>query len=185
VSSDHVFPFRFAEPQLGFNLKDINKFLFAGEVPPKEMVKLLSQEWKLSEDLSLALISLYGGHIWDVYQALMRLREMKEDFYSFDANLSANIAKCFKDKIEKKDMIVALQQLAESGFVPLQDRDDPIAEVISKNNVGGVVAKSALNVGLPKSVWESKCEFGLVPTSQSTRLLIAKYLVNNDMLIDK
>jgi hypothetical protein len=51
-------------------LKDISKFLFAGEVPPNEMYKLLTQEWDLSEKLSLAIISLYGGHIWDIYQAL-------------------------------------------------------------------------------------------------------------------
>lgn len=61
----------------------------------------------------------------------------------------------------------------------LLDRDDPIAEVICKNNVGGVVEKSALNVGFADSVWESECEFGLIPTSQSTRLLIAKYMLNN------
>ena len=109
---------------------------------------------------------------------------MKEDFYSFDANLSAIIAKCFKDKIEKNEMIATLQQLAERGFVPLQDRDDQIAEVISKNNVGGVVAKSALNVGLPKSVWNCDFKFGLVPSSQSMRLLIAEYLVINGMLTE-
>jgi len=58
VSSEHVFPFRLADPKLGFNLEDITEFLFAGEVPPNEMYKLLTEEWKLSETLSLALISL-------------------------------------------------------------------------------------------------------------------------------
>jgi hypothetical protein len=160
-------------------LEDISKFLFAGEVPPNEMYKLLTQEWDLSEKLSLAIISLYGGHIWDIYQALMRLREMKERFYLFDANLSANIDECFTDKIKKEDMISTLQILAESGFVPLQKRNDANAEVISLHNVGGVVVKSTLNVGLPDSVWDNGCDYGLVPTSQSTRLLIAKYLFNN------
>eukprot|EP01038_Epipyxis_sp_PR26KG_P016883 gene16883-23156_t len=52
--------------------KDISKFLFAGEVPPNEMYKLLTQELNLTEKLSLALISWYdGGHIWDIYQALL------------------------------------------------------------------------------------------------------------------
>jgi hypothetical protein len=179
-----VFPFRLADPRLGFNLKDITKFIFAGEVPPNEMFRLLSEEWKLSEDLSLALLSLYGGHIWDIYQALMRLREPKKDFYLFDANLSANIRNCFKDEIKEEEMKVALKQLAESGFLPLQDREDPIAKVISKNNVGGVVSRTALNVGLPESVWDAygDFEYGLVPSSQSMRLLIAKYLVINGKL---
>ena len=174
-----MFPFRLADPRLGFNLKDINKFLFAGEVPPKEMFKLLTQEWKLSENLSLALISLYGRHIWDVYQALMRLRRMKEDFYLVDANLSANIDMCFEgENFDKEETKNYLRQLAESGFVPLKKRNDPIAEVISKNNVGGVVELSALNVGLPDTVWDRGCKFGLVPASQSTRLLIAEYLID-------
>jgi hypothetical protein len=146
------------------------------------MFKLLTEEWKLSDNLALAMISVYGGHIWDCYQALTRLMEMKEDFYLFDANLSANIAMCFKDKIEKEHMVTTLKKLAEEGFVPLKDRDDPIAEVISLHNVGGVVFRSALNVGLLKSFWNDECEFGLVPASQSTRLVIAKYLSTHNYI---
>jgi hypothetical protein len=182
VSSEHVFPFRLVNPQLGFNLKDINKFIFAGEVAPSEMFKLLTQEWKLTENLALAIIDLYGGHIWDVYQALLSLRMEKEDFVLFDGDLSANIANCFKSKIEKEEMIRALRLLAQNGFVPLKERDDPIAEVLSLQNVGGVVKEIALNIGLPKTVWKDDCEFGIVPASQSTRLIIAKYLANNNYL---
>lgn len=182
VSSDHVFPYRLTDPKLGFNLEDINEYIFAGEVPPSEMFKLLSQEWKLTENLALSIIDLYGGHIWKVYQALIRLRKRKEDFVLFDGNLSANIANCFKSKIEKKDMIHTLRLLAETGFVPLKERDDPIAEVISLHNVGGVVTEIALNIGLPKSVWKDGYKFGIVPASQSTRLVIAEYLANNNYL---
>ena len=178
-----MFPFRLADPRLGFNPEDNNEFLFAGEVSPKEMYKLLTQQWKVSEDLSFALISLYGGHIYNTYKALMRLRKLKEDFYAFDANLSANIDMCFEVKDDEKEKVkIYLRQLAERGFVPLKKRNDPIAEVISKHNVGGVVLKTALNVGLAKSVWNGDFEFGLVPSSQSMRLLIAKYLVINGML---
>ena len=90
--SEHAFPLRLrlADPKLGFNLEDITELLYSGEVAPNEIFKLLTQEWKLSENLSLAIISLYGGHIWDIYQALMRLREMKENFYTFDAVYSFN-----------------------------------------------------------------------------------------------
>lgn len=163
-------------------MKDINKFIYAGEVPPDEMFKLLTQEWKLKENLALSIIDLYGGHIWDVYQALMRLRERKEDFVLFDGNLSANIANCFKSKIEKDEMIRTLRILAETGFVPLKERDDPVAEVMSLHNVGGVVTEIALNIGLPTSVWKDGCKFGLVPASQSTRLVIAEYLAKNNYL---
>jgi hypothetical protein len=173
-----VFPFRLAHPKLGFNLGDITKFLFAGEVPPNQMYKLLTEEWKLSENLSLALISVYGGHIYNIYKALIRLREVKKDFYIFDANLSSNIDSCFDCKINKKQLIKYLVQLSENGFTPLKKRNDAEAEVLSRYNVAGVVVNSALNVGLPKSVWNNGCEYGLIPTSQSTRLVIAKYLFN-------
>jgi len=153
--------------------------LFAGEVPPNEMYRLLTEEWKLSKKFSLALINLYGGQIWDIYQALMRLREMKEDFFLFDADLTSNIAKCFRESVDKEILVNTLKLLCEKGFCPLNDMDEPVAEVLSKNNVAGVVKKASLNIGLPKSVWSDECEYGLVPTSQSTRLLIAKYLVRN------
>ena len=179
VSSEHVFPFRLADRRLGFNPEDITKFLFAGEVPPNEMYKLLTEEWKLSVNLSLALISLYGGHIYNIYKALMRLREMKSRFYPFEATLSSNIAKCFKKEVDKEILISTLKSLSETGFSPLVDIDESVAEVLSRHNVAGVVIKSSLNIGLPDSVWGDGCKYGLVPTSQSTRLLIAKYLFNN------
>ena len=179
VSSEHVFPFRLADPKLGFNLEDITEFLFAGEVPPNEMYKLLTQEWKLSENLSLALISLYGGHIYNIYKALMRLRKMKSRFYPFEATLSSNIAKCFKKEVDKEILVSTLKSLSETGFSPLVDIDESVAEVLSRHNVAGVVIKSSLNIGLPDSVWSDGCKYGLVPTSQSTRLLIAEYLFNN------
>ena len=168
-----------ADHRLSFNLDDINKFLFAGEVPPNEMYRLLTEEWKLSETLSLALISLYGGHIYNIYKALMRLREMKEDFYSFEATPSSNIDNCFDCEINKDQLVKYLKQLSESGFTPLKKRNDAVAEILSRHNVAGVVMKSSLIVGLPKSVWRDGCKYGLVTTSQSTRLLIAEYLLNN------
>ena len=158
----------------------MNEFLFAGEVPPNEMFKLLTEEWGLTDHLALAIINLYGGHIWDIYQALLRLRKLKSRFFPFDANLSANIAKCFKENIDKTILISTLTLLAENGFFPLNDRKSPEAEALSRHNVAGVVMQSSLNVGLPESVWDGGCKYGLVPACQSTRLLIAEYLVDNN-----
>jgi hypothetical protein len=143
------------------------------------MYKLLTEEWKLSNNLSLALISLYGGHIWDIYQALIRLRKSKEDFYPFDSDLSGNIDSCFDSGIDNKKLVKYLKKLSENGFAPIQKRDDAVAEVLSKHNVAGVVKKTSLNIGLPKSVWSDRCKYGLVPYRQSTRLLIAECLVDN------
>jgi hypothetical protein len=49
-------------------------------------------------------------------------------------------------------------------------------QVISLNNVGGVVKRGSLVVGLSREVW-GDAEYGLVPTTQSMRLAIAKQLV--------
>lgn len=183
VSSEHAFPFRLADPRLSFNLKDINKFLFAGEVPPNEMYKLLTEEWNLSKNFSLTLIDLYGGHIWDIYEALMRLRERKEDFYLFNAGLTSNIDDCFDDclddEITTRHLIEYLKQLSEKGFAPIMKRNEPVAEILSKHDVAGVVMKTSLIIGLPSSVWNDTFKYGLVPTSQSARLVIAEYLVDN------
>jgi hypothetical protein len=55
---------------------------------------------------------------------------------------------------------------------------DPIVEVLSSNGVAGLVcAASPLIVGLDPTVWD-RCDadFGLVPSKQSMRLVIAEHL---------
>ena len=70
-----------------------------------------------------------------------------------------------------------LRQLAITGFVPLKSIEDPVAEVISAKNVGGVVQKSAEVIGLRPEVWqETKFKNGIVPATQSMRLVIAEML---------
>jgi hypothetical protein len=54
----------------------------------------------------------------------MRLREMKERFYLYDADLTSNIAKCFKNVVDQDILISTLKLLSETGFVPLKDVDD-------------------------------------------------------------
>ena len=72
-----------------------------------------------------------------------------------------------------------MRELAVSGFYPLEDYLDPIAEAISQNNVGGVIKKFSITIGLRRNVWK-KTEFksGLIPSKQSMRLAIAEYLEN-------
>ena len=103
---------------------------------------------------------------------------MKEDFYPFDSYMSSNVANCFKTGFDKEVLVSTLRLLSETGFCPLEDINEPVAEVLSRFNVGAIVKPASLNIGLPKSVWNDGCEYGLVPTSQSARLVIAKYLLN-------
>ena len=175
VSSEHSFPFRLSDPRLGFNLSNFTEYIYAGEVPPNEMYKLLTTKWGVRDNLALALIDHFGGHIWDTYLALNRLNSDREEFIALDPQLGQDVVRCLKWEGNKEQMKMTLCQIAESGFSPLSDQDDPIAEVISKNNVGGVVKKRSTVVGLPLDAW-GKSKIGLVPSKQSTRLAIAEVL---------
>jgi len=76
-------------------------------------------------------------------------------------------------------IIEALTGLSTTGFYDIEDADDPVAEIISQNNVGGVVHKHLTVIGLNPAFWErTKWEFALVPSSQSMRLAIAYVLKN-------
>jgi hypothetical protein len=49
-------------------------------------------------------------------------------------------------------------------------------QVISRNNVGGVVQRGARAVGLQRDAWGSD-KYGLVPATQAMRLAIAEELL--------
>eukprot|EP00596_Hydrurales_sp_CCMP1899_P003850 CAMPEP_0119037676 /NCGR_PEP_ID=MMETSP1177-20130426/6174_1 /TAXON_ID=2985 /ORGANISM="Ochromonas sp, Strain CCMP1899" /LENGTH=455 /DNA_ID=CAMNT_0006999277 /DNA_START=177 /DNA_END=1544 /DNA_ORIENTATION=- len=184
VSSEHAFPYQLRDSKLDFNLANCNGYVYAGEVPPKDMYELLTVEWGVDSNIALALINLYGGHIYDMMIALERLQLEKEEFnWFFDSNLSDDVQQCLECKFEKDEdnirMRDTLRQLALTGFVPLKSIRDVIAMKISENNVGGVVKVAGTIVGLRKEVWEqTKFKNGIVPTKQSMRLVIAEVLEN-------
>lgn len=181
MSSDHSFPFRLADPKLRFNLDNLNCYIYAGEIPPFEMYKLLTEKWDMEHRLAVALIDCFGGHIYDVYRALICLQMDMEDFDLVDSDLQDKVRRCLQWQGEKKDdpirMRESLRQLARTGFFPLENVDDPLAKVLSENNVGGVVRRSAKIIGLRREVWQ-EADNGIVPVKQSMRLTIANVLEN-------
>jgi hypothetical protein len=181
VSSEHSFPFKLLDHRLEFSMSNFNKFIFVGEVSPKDMYQLLTCEWGVGERLAETLIDHYGGNIYDVYQALLQLSADRESFYTVDAIISNQVIRCLKWKGNQdgdhEKMVEALRQLAVTGFCPVDGFDDPIANVISANNIGGLVNKGAVIIGLPVEVWKStECRHGIVPSKQSVRLAIAEQL---------
>jgi hypothetical protein len=182
ISSEHAFPYRLRDPRLDFNLDNCNGYIYAGEVPPKDMYELLTAKWGIESNIALALINLYGGHVYDMMLAIERLQSRKHKFnWYFDSNLSDNVKRCLKWNFEKCEdnvrMRDTLRQLAITGFAPLDDINDPVAIKISENNVGGTVKKTGITIGLRDEVWlETKYENGIVPTKQAMRLVIAKLL---------
>lgn len=50
--------------------QDVTQFIFAGEVPPNIMYRLLTEEWKMGPYLASLFIACFGGHIWNCSLAL-------------------------------------------------------------------------------------------------------------------
>ena len=143
------------------------------ELAPKDIYSLLINEWKVKENLAIALISIYGGHIWNIYLILQNLITKNDKKLYFDSNLYENIQNCFDSElINENEMITTLRLLAETGFVPLQRRNDPIAQIISDNKVGGIIIRTANHCDFDNEVWKGS-QFGLIPTNQAIRLIIA------------
>lgn len=70
-------------------------------------------------------------------------------------------------------MATVLRALAEKGFAPVSSDSNAQAQALSLANVGGLVRASSKVMGLPSSV-RSGANFGVVPSSQYTRNLIAR-----------
>ena len=181
VSSEHAFPNRLRHPRLSFSSNEINDYIFAGEVPPNSMYELLTYKWKMEPNLALAFIDYYGGNIFDVYKAIYRLSRDEERFCLYNTGYFNDVRSCLEwkgsDPMDRWNMRQALTQLVHTGFYVLKSRNDPIAKVISKHNVGGVVKESGKIIGLsPDLSGVSDFETGIIPTKQSMRLVIAKVL---------
>jgi hypothetical protein len=183
VSSEHGFPFRLEDQRLWFNTNNINKYISAGEVAPNDMFKLLTEEWGIKNHLALALMSHFGGHIHYSFLAVNGLVNWKFKNISIGAKFREDVSKCIHackdDKEMKSKMIKTLQTLAVKGFCGIDDPStNPIAEIISSKNVGGVIRKTSLetvNIGVPDDVWESY-KYGIIPANQSMRLAIVEAL---------
>ena len=160
-------------------MADVNKFIFAGEVPPNKMYELLTTRWGVGHNLAVTLIDYYGGHIYDIFSKLKELNK-KGDILLPGSQLQADsVLECLAFDGDKRHMRELLTQIAEKGFAPLRSKKDPEAEVISKNNVGGVVQfEKATVIGLPTAVHRDH-KMGLIPSKQSIRLVIAEVLEEN------
>ena len=130
------------------------------------MLEILTTKWGVGDNLAVALVDRYGGHIYNIYLKLIQLKRDREMFKSGSLQPNVDVRSCLKFNGDKKRMRQILTQLAENGFAPLSDDvvDDPVAEFISTHNVGGFVKNlDAIVIGLPVDVW-GKHKMGLIPS---------------------
>jgi hypothetical protein len=153
ASSEYSFPCRLGHDRLHFNTTDLTRLVFAGEIPPDKMYELLTTRWGVKHYLAVALINLYGGHIYDISLHLNELNQHKDTYIPGSRGQIKDVLSCLKFNGDKKRMRELLAQIAENGFAPLSDETDPVVEFISEKNVGGLVQRQhATVIGLPADV---------------------------------
>ena len=163
VSSEHAFPYRLQQGSF-FNITNLTRTLFAGEVPPGDMRALLQGKWGLGPRLSDVFLSFYGGHVHMASQALALLEEQGDQFKCEDAapiGVYSAIVGCLEGGSSMRDMLGAM---AHQGFAPVPQLGDTSAQVLSQANIGGLVGTSATVVGLPDGLRQG-ARYGVVPSS--------------------
>jgi archaellum biogenesis ATPase FlaH len=187
ASSEYGYPYKLEGKEKSFNLNDIRSMLFAGEIPPCSMWDLLVRKTTMDdkanvigmgENLASVLITSYGGHLLRLSSAFWRLKSKKENFSVADElnQITEGMYECFRKYPTRT--LWFLRQLAKSGFVLVSEARDPAVEMIVKQNLGGIVSRERSTiVGQPESVWCGEETYGLVPTSESARLVMARFVV--------
>jgi hypothetical protein len=195
VSTEHAYPYRLERQ--GFNLLNVDMPIFAGEIPPKEMWKLLvNAKYEEGDHKGKVIIGMgphlaelclaaFGGHFMIVQQAIryLSLEQDKAELSSFLPDLRSEIIKCLKTNNESRPL---LEAMAKDGVAPIEEIEDSAAELISKEKVGGVVTQNAVCIGISETKWE-RTEFtnAVIPSSQCVRLRIAQVLLTRPLKIEK
>jgi hypothetical protein len=181
ATSNYELPFTLSK--IGYNVNHISKTLVMSDVAPRDMLLLL-EGWGVRPALAYLLVDVFGGHILQISRALVNLSNLKEDAQfrnSFITGLGNQVATC-RDEAEKggrlKEVEAAMDCLTKAGFYACKFTN-PVAEIITKHNVGGFVDDFAIVPGLPDFNRKAASGFvvsGLVPSSQMMRIYLAMLL---------
>ena len=92
ISSEHGYPFKLAKA--GLNLDDIDNIIIAPEVPPNDMLRMLTDHWGMGPRLARLFVATYGGSIRAVYKALGNLINNRKQFYPLATTSVPGIGNC-------------------------------------------------------------------------------------------
>jgi hypothetical protein len=188
VSTDHAYPCRLERE--GFNLQNVYNTIFAAEISPKEMWKLLvSATYEEGDNNGKAMIGMgphlaelciaaYGGHIWTVKHAIqgLSLRQDEAEASIFLPDLSSRIISCVNAYPMSRSLLKAM---AQYGFAPMRTPSDiSAAEMLSKYDVGGAITRNNACIGISQTKWnETTSTDAVIPSFQAVRLTIAQVLL--------
>jgi hypothetical protein len=179
ATSEHSEPYRLRK--LGFGPEHFTRTIFVGEIPPSEMGKLLTGVWGMGPHLATACMSVYGGHIWRTYNALLSLVTYRNAFAAFDGyvpQVFSNVEACLNAQIARGgDMKPLLEDLCVKGYAATRG-SDPRAEVVSQNNVGALL-RASTTIGVLPGETRAAEDCWVLPSSQYIRLVLARALLRN------
>lgn len=161
------------------------------------MFDMLTQKWKMGPCLASVFITCFGGYIWDCANAVNEFCLLGSIFFIFYVILSlinylenfsadivlgskrfSNVSECLDFRKNSKDrqrMVSLLRKVAEFGFASIKNESDSRAKFGNQYNVLGVVDPRAVIIGVPREI-RVGVRSGVVPSSQSMRLIIASEL---------
>ena len=141
------------------------------------MRELLLLKWDLGPRLSEVFLAYYGGHVHMASQALAQLAASLDAFdcASVAPRMgAASVAACLRSGSPARSLLL---HMARPGFAEVLDPAEPVAQLVARVNVGGLVDAHATVVGVPREVRTAGgAEYGLVPSSQYARHVICKAL---------
>jgi len=176
TSAEYGFPFLLDSLAEGIYSANASEIIYAAEIAPHCMYEALTTKWEMGHHLASVFIACYGGHLWNCANAFDMLKSKREVFKAktvLGSSQFSNVDICVNSKIDR--MKELLEEVAKVGFAPILNERDPRVEFASTHGVLGVVDPDAVVIDVPAEVREGK-RCGVVPSSQSMRLVIANVL---------
>ena len=179
VSSEYGYSFRLRHDNF-FNTTNLTASIFAGEVPPADMRRLLTDSWGLGPRLADVFLAHFGGHVHMASQALpvlaVKLDAFRCEAVAPDGAVGAIVAALgSSSSAEGRGKAALLRSAAQCGFARVQQEGDASAQALARANLGGLLTSQGQVVGVPDSV-RGDANFGFVPSSHFLRNLVAREL---------
>lgn len=192
VSSDMSFPSYLGGDPLRFDPASFTAICYLGEHSPADTWALLTGRWQMGENLARLLMSCYGGHLHDLYQAVYRLTllvkasSLEQACCSFRAvhstaeqEVHACLAEAEHDPVLRKALGEVLVALVQQGYWVRDRSQQQVVDLLARRRVAFPMQRAAQIISfgpLPVDGIGSNHDDLLLPTKQSMRLAIAKAL---------
>jgi hypothetical protein len=156
AASEHAYTYQLERE--GLNMREITDEIFAGEIPPSDMWKLLVnatyEQGDNKGDIMIGMgprhaelcLAAYGGHFLTGKNTIAVLLQQESKFKA--SSLLPRLTGNLDSSMSSRPL---LEAMAKSGFAPIKPPDSAAVEMIAKLNIGGVVSEESTICGLSKA----------------------------------